>query len=269
MHACIVRSTLFGALLLLAACGGGGDGGMAPVQNAMVGGFWTGTLTVNGTAYSVYAMSAENGAVELIESDDNSSFGAQYWGTISAVGNQVSVTFSGAVLDPSAPFADGSLRGTGTASGTINQRSSIAATISFTTSNSPNSPISGQLALTYDASYAQASSLTTISGNFTSVAGPLSDSLSITTGGGLTYTDPTITQCLANGTVAIIDARYAVYAVEMTFSNCSGIYADLNGVNISGLGGIDTSQSPTLLLFLLHGMVSGTDSPFPLPYQST
>jgi len=258
------RGLLLSLLLLLSSCGGGK---MTPVSDSTLGGFWTGTLTVNGTAYTAYGMSTETGELALLETDTASGFGAQYWGTISASTDQLSGSVSGAVLDQAFPYSDGSFRGTGTVSGTIHQRSSVTATIAFTTSL--GTAISGQLSLTYDSSYEQPSSLTTISGNYTNVKTPGTDVLSITTAGDLTYTDPLTTQCMATGTVTIINASYAAYAGEMTFSNCNNAYAYLNGVSIQGLGNVDPGTSPKPLLFLMHGMVAGIDTPFALAFQGT
>src|SRR5882672_5397056 len=160
MHRLAHRGILFCALLLLAACGGGSK---TSGSDAAVGGSWTGTLTVNGIAYDAQALSSESGELELLETDSTSSFQAQYWGMINAAGQQLSGSFSGAVLNQAEPFSDGSLRGTGTVSGTIHQHSSITATLSFTTALGAAVP--GQLSLTYDPAYDQGSSLTTIAGN--------------------------------------------------------------------------------------------------------
>jgi len=259
------RGILIGVLLLLAACGQGS--GTPSSTDAMVGGLWTGTLTVNGVDYTASAISSESGEWELLETDSASGFGAQYWGMISAAGDQLSGSFSGAVLDQANTFSDGSMRGTGTVSGTIHERGSIAATISFTTSL--GTAITGQLALTYDSSYEQLSSLTTIAGNYTNTAAPGTDVLSIDDAGVLSYTDPLTTQCTAAGTVTVISSSYSVYGAELTFSNCTGAYAVLNGVSIQGLANVDTSTSPKALRFTAHGMENGLDSPFYLSFQGT
>jgi len=264
MHQPANRDLLISLVLLLSSCGGGK---MTPVSDSTLGGFWTGTLTVNGVAYTAYAMSSETGELALLETDTASGFSAQYWGTISASSDQLSGSVTGAVLDQAFPFSDGAFRGTGTASGTIHQRSSITATIAFTTAL--GTAISGQLVLAYDSSYEQASSLMTISGNYTNVRTPGADVLSITSAGDLTYTDPLTTQCMAVGTVTILNASFAVYAGEMTFSNCTNAYAYLNGVSIQGLASVDPATSPRPLLFLMHGMASGLDTPFALAFQGT
>jgi hypothetical protein len=258
------RGILICALLLLAACGGKGK---TSTTDVLVGGLWTGTLTVNGVDYTASAISSESGEWELLETDPASSFGAQYWGMISAAGDQLSGSFSGAVLDQANTYSDGSTRGTGTVSGTINERSSITATMTFTTSL--GTAITGQLALTYDPGYEQASSLTTIAGNYTNTASPGTDVLTIDDAGLLSYTDPLTTQCTATGTVTVLDSSYSVYGAEMTFSNCTGAYAVLNGVSIQGLANLDTSASAKSLQFMMHGMENGLDSPVFLTFQGT
>jgi hypothetical protein len=259
------RGILLCALLLLAGCGKGGS--TPSSTDAKVGGLWTGTLTVNGVDYTASAISSESGEWELLETDSASGFGAQYWGMISAAGDQLSGSFSGAVLDQANSFSDGSTRGTGTVSGTVNERSSIAATLSFTTSL--GTATTGQLTLTYDSSYEQLSSLATIAGNYTNTASPGTDVLSIDDAGVLSYTDPLTTQCTAAGTVTVLDSSYSVYGAEMTFSNCAGAYSVLNGVSIQGLASVDTSTSPRSLRFMVHGMVNGLDSPLFLSFQGT
>jgi len=113
MHQPANRGLLISLVLLLSSCGGGQ---MTPVSDSTLGGFWTGTLTVNGVAYTAYAMSTETGELALLETDTASGFSAQYWGTISASSDQLSASVTGAVLDQAFPFSDGAFRGTGTAS---------------------------------------------------------------------------------------------------------------------------------------------------------
>ena len=125
------------------------------------------------------------------------------------------------------------------------------------------------MALTYESSYEQLSALTTIAGNYTNSASPGTDVLSIDDAGVLSYTDPLTTQCTATGTVAVINGSYAVYGGELTFSNCTGAYAVLNGVSIQGLANLDTGTSPKALRFMMHGMENGLDSPFYLSFQGT
>ena len=253
------------ALALLSACGGGGGGStLGPVPNAKLGGLWTGTLTVSGVSYDMTGLSAENGTLELIESDTGNTFAAQYWGAISSTGSNFTASFTGAVISSSGTFSDGSLRGTGTATGTIVEHASINGTVTFTTSL--NTVVTGTLALTNDPTYSQPSSLAAISGNYTNAV-TAGDTLSITTGGVITYADPAGTQCVGNGTVSIIDASYAVYGGQISFSGCSN--ALLNGTSFQGIGAIDSVNVPPLMLFLMHGTVSSTDVPLTLLYQKT
>lgn len=251
--------------LLLSSCGGGK---MTPVSDSTLGGLWIGNLTLDGVTYVASAISSESGEFELLEIDSTSGFAAQYWGMISASGDQLSGSFTGAVLGQANAYSDGSTRGTGTVTGTIHERSTLTVTVSFTTSL--GKAISGQLGLTYDSKYEQASSLATISENYTNSVAPGTDVLSITSAGDLTYTDPLTTQCISSGTVTVLDSTYSVYAGQMTFGNsCGNAYAYLNGVSLQGLVSLDTSTSPTHLTILGHGMVSGLDTPFALTYLGT
>src|ERR1700704_4910550 len=64
MHKAAIGGLLISLVLLLSSCGGGK---MTPVSDSTLGGFWTGTLTVNGVAYAAYAMSTETGELALLE----------------------------------------------------------------------------------------------------------------------------------------------------------------------------------------------------------
>ena len=255
------------ALALLSACGGGGGGstlGLAP--NAKLGGLWTGTLTVNGVSYNMTGLSAENGTLELVETDAGNTFAVQYWGAMSSTGSKFTALFTGAIISSSGAFSDGSLRGTGMATGTIVEHASINGTVTFTTSL--NTVVTGTLTLANDPTYSQHSSLVAISGNYTNAV-TSGDTLSITTGGVITYADPAGTQCVGNGTVSIIDATYAVYGGQISFSGCSAANALLNGASFQGIGAIDSANVPPLMLFLMHGTVSSTDVPLTLLYKKT
>ena len=255
------------ALALLSACGGGGGGSsVGPVPNAKLGGLWTGTLTVSGVSYNMTGLSAENGTLELVETDAGNTFAVQYWGAISSMGSKFTASFTGAVISSSGTFSDGSLRGTGTATGTIVEHASINGTVTFTTSL--NTVVTATLMLANDPTYSQPSSLTAISGNYTNTV-TSGDTLSITTGGVITYADPAGTQCVGNGTVSIIDASYAVYAGQISFSGCSAANALLNVTSFQGIGAIDSVNVPPLMLFLMHGTVSSTDVPLTLMYKKT
>jgi hypothetical protein len=65
-------------------------------------------------------------------------------------------------------FPDGSGHGTGSITGTLQARATINATTTFQTDS--GSPSNGTLNLTFDKLYNRASSLTTLSGNFTNPA---------------------------------------------------------------------------------------------------
>src|ERR1700686_1054554 len=148
------------AAVLISACGGGGNtstdiGGMT--MNALPGGIWTGTES--NTGLSVTGIVDEAGEFHFIRSD-----GTQYVGTATTTGAAISASFDG-YAPFGTTFADGSTHGMGTLSGTINERVSISSTTQFRTDNGTSS--SGTLSLTFDSLYNFASSLATISGNYT------------------------------------------------------------------------------------------------------
>lgn len=101
---------------LLVACGGGGGGGGSnnpPPPNASVGGIWFGTLP-DGTG--VLGLIAETGEFHFLTEDE-----IQYFGTLSVSQTGVNGSFTG--LAPLGfTFDDGSVRGTGTLTGTIQER---------------------------------------------------------------------------------------------------------------------------------------------------
>jgi hypothetical protein len=59
--------------------------------------------------------------------------------------------------------------------------------------------------------------------------------------------DPT-TGCVVNGNVSTINLSYNAYRVPYTYGNCTGQYAVLNGLQFSGLGTLDNTQTPEHLL---------------------
>ena len=81
-------------------------------------------------------------------------------------------TLSRAPSDGFAPagttFADGSVHGTGTLTGTVQERSTFTANTTFTTDG--GAVDSGTVTLTFNAEYNQASSLATLAGNYTDSA---------------------------------------------------------------------------------------------------
>jgi hypothetical protein len=251
----------------LIACGGGGGGGGFVAQNASPGGLWQGSITIAGTTDNIFALVTEAGDFQFIQSNGSSSL-SQYFGKLVVSGTHATASFTG-VPFPGTTFADGSIQGSGTLTATVQERSQITFDATFTTAN--NTVTNASATMTYSKDYETASSLATISGNFTSVvpAGspPATDVLSINSAGVLMYDDTAATGCKANGTVSIIDSRYDLYAVEFTFASCTA--TALNGLQLTGLASIDRTSSPALLLFATHGTLQGAPVGLLLPFQST
>jgi hypothetical protein len=236
------------AAVLNSACGGGGStaadiGGMT--INALPGGIWSGTES--NTGLSVTGIVDEAGEFHFIRSD-----GTQYVGTATTSGAVISASF-----DEYAPFgttfADGSTHGMGTLSGTINERVSISSATQFRTDKGTSS--AGTLSLTFDSLYNFASSLATISGNYTD---PKSgDVISITSSGVVTWQDAS-TGCVGNGTISIISAPYNAYRMQFTYGDCTGGAAALNGVQFSGLVTLDNKLNPVQAIVGVTGQANGT-----------
>jgi hypothetical protein len=121
--------------------------------------------------------------------------------------------------------------------GTVQARSSLSLTTQFKTDAGTST--SGTLNLTFDALYNRASSLSTLSGNYSS--GNVVVTLS--SNGSIFSQDPT-TGCVVNGTVSIINATYNAYKVQFSYASCTGQSAALNGLQFSGLATLDNTQSP-------------------------
>jgi hypothetical protein len=220
---------------LVVSCGGGGGGSSTinntppPVTNASHGGIWRGTESVSGLA--IVGLIDESGELHFIRTD-----GTQYVGQATTSGSAVSANIEG-FTQFGYQFPDGATHGIGSVSGSITARSSMNLTTQFQTDKGASS--SGSLNLTFDAAYNRASSLATISGNYADG----SDTITVSSNGAIFEQDPN-TGCVVNGTVSIINASYNAYRVKYSFANCVGQYAVLNGLQFSGLGMLDNSQTP-------------------------
>jgi hypothetical protein len=219
------------ATIALAGCGGASDSTNSSgttVQNASVGGIWTGTESDSGL--QITGLVDEQGEFHFIRSD-----GVQYVGTATTSSNTVTANFNG-YTPLTTTWPDGSTHGTGTLSGTVHQRSSFSASDQFATDKGLRS--SGTLSLTFDSVYNQSSAVTNVSGNWQD---PISgDVISVTSAGVASWQDPT-TGCIGSGSVSIVNSSYNAYRVTFSYANCQGPQAVLNGVQFSGLATLYTS----------------------------
>jgi hypothetical protein len=115
-------------VLVLVACGGGGGGGSFAASDAKPGGLWQGTVTVAGTPdQDIFGLVSETKQFQFFQAD-----GVEYFGTLTMSGTRVTSNFTG-VPEAGQTFADGSIQGTGTLTGTVQDRSMITFTATFTT----------------------------------------------------------------------------------------------------------------------------------------
>ena len=228
------RLVAAGIVMLIAGCGGGGSSGSstsapAPVTNASPGGIWSGTESASGL--TVLGLVDESGEFHFIRSDN-----VQYVGTATTSGTSVTANFDG-FTNLGTQFPDGSTHGSGSVSGTVNARSSMTLSTQFRTDAGTSS--SGTLNLPFNALYNRASSLSTIAGNFADGG----NTITVSSNGAIFEQDPN-TGCVVNGTVSIINASYNAYRIAYSFASCTGQAAVLNGLQFTGLGTLDNTQSP-------------------------
>jgi len=257
--------TLLAVVALSAACGGGGGGGggvsTPVVRNAAVGGIWEGTATISGQGVSaLIGLVAEDGRAHFIQDD-----GVQYWGTVRSSGNTITASFDGAV-EIGDSFIDGSTSGTGSLNGTIQERSTITATVAFTTARGTRS--SSTISLRYNALYERDSSLATVSGNYTDAFAPGSDIVNVSSSGVL-FGQSLGASCVINGAVTVINPAYNAYEIQYSYANCTGVDSVLNGATFSGIATLDNTENPEVAIAGLQGRVSGALYSVIFLYQRT
>lgn len=249
------------ALLSIGGCGGGGGGTSPPVQDASLGGYWEGTLNIEGEeAVGLIGLVAENGQGHFLRTD-----GIQYWGLLTAAGRQLTAPVSGAT-PVGVTFPDGTVSGTGSLTGTIIPRTTIVATLDFTTSGA--TVARGEMSLFFDSVYGRRSALVNIAGNYTDVSAPGSDALNISSLG-VVFGQSTTTSCVINGQVRLIDPAFNAYDISVSYSGCTGENSVLNGSTFSGLGMLDYRTSPQRLVAGLQGTVSGAPRSIAFIYERT
>jgi hypothetical protein len=232
--------TAAGVAFLLTSCGNGGNstvlgGGGASTANATPGGIWRGNESVSGL--QVTGLVDESGNFHFLRAD-----GVQYVGTAVVTGDSLTANIQG-IVPVGFVFSDGSHHGTGSITATIQARKTIAATTQFQTDLGSSS--AGTLNLTFDAVYNRASSLTTLSGNFTNPANNVV--LSVGTDGTLFSQDAT-SGCVLNGSASVINTSYNAYKVQFDYANCVGQASALNGVQFTGLATLDNTVVPERII---------------------
>ena len=237
--------------ILTTSCGGGSDGGGSsnppppppPPPDASPGGIWVGTTSIGST---IVGLVTETGEFHFLQDD-----GVQYFGTVDTSQNSLSADFTG-VTEFGTAFADGSTTGTGTLTGTVQERNSMSGDSNFTTALGTN--IDSTLALSYDALYERNSSLETIAGNYRNTA---TNAVINVNGDGDLFSQDPVTGCVISGTVNIISPSFNAYRVQYRFSSCTGEYSGLNDTVANGLGTLDNTVSPERAIIGVVNAVAG------------
>jgi hypothetical protein len=244
----IMIISLAGGLMALgiAGCNGSTYGAMSnPMPtNASATGIWGGTDSVTGLSVAGYVDSA--GEAVFIRSD-----GVQFAGATQVSGDTL-VAAVVAYTNFGSTFNDGSTYGLGTLNGTVASGSTLTLTLSFTTNG--GTVETGAWSLTFSTLSNSGSSLSTISANYTDTAN--GSVISISGNGVMTGQNPA-NSCVVNGTITIINSSYDIYQVSLTYEDCTGSYAVLNGLELTGLAVFNPNTSPTQMTISVAGASSG------------
>ena len=229
------------------ACGGGGGGPVfnpPPVTNASPGGIWPG---IDSDGDLVLALVTETGRFHFLD-----EFGNQGSGILSVSnGNDVAGNFQ-FVTEFGFTFSDGTTLADCTLSGTVTERQTMTVTANCTTTAGLQDQIT--VALDYDPLYERDSSLATIAGLYDDGFGIVTDIAS----DGTIFEQDAVSGCVTNGQVSVIDSAFNAYDFQFELSNCTGQFAILNGTSFVGIGTLDNTVPPELLIVAATGDVAGT-----------
>ena len=218
-------------LVLLPGCGGGGSGGSGPIEPAdhALGGFWDGTLTIDGQPGTqvLVGISTDDGRFRLISVDTE----AQFVGTATVDGQ--SVTGSGTAFAPAgSTWLDGKTVTTVSMTGTLRQRQSLSGSWSSATGES------GTFDLGYDAEYEKDSSLSLLTGLWIVYDDNLNPFATFTIDANGQFSAQNAAGCVSTGQISIIDSRFNVYNIQSTIANCA------IARNYTGLGALGSGVNP-------------------------
>ena len=140
-----------------------------------------------------------------------------------------------------------------TAPGRCQARSAFSATTKFKVDLGKSNGDS--LTLAFNTLYNRASSLGTITGNYTAVSTSI---VFADNGSRVVFARNAATGCVLDGQVAFINPRYNAYDVSVSYASCNGIDGVLNDATITGLGPLDNTVSPEQAKIELSGTADGT-----------
>jgi hypothetical protein len=259
------------SIITLSACGGGGgsSGGSGsstppPVVNQSLGGIWQTQYTVtsganNGDTIKGLAIATEQGDFVTISKNTNNGCASVGFGQGSVTGTSVTgtadwavvqySTVPGVVTDCTEP--DGTTSGTTMLTGTVAQRATLSLTGTDTTSAGTVYPATTST-WTYNSLYGLTPSLSMIAGNYADG----SDTLTISSSG-VIFEQNATTGCVVNGQVSIPSSSYNAYSFSVSYANCTGANAVLNGTTATGLAAYDNTVTPNELDAGWHGTANG------------
>jgi hypothetical protein len=236
--------------------------------NQKIGGFWNGVSSDWGgdtpgsspMKLDIMGIVTEDGRAYFIRDD-----WTMYWGELFTDGKWVEGEVAGGVVMGVKSFGhafwDGSTAADGGADNMLmNERESLSG--DFVIQSAAGNQWWASLAMLYDDSYNYGSSLDTIAGNYvdpTGLIGGIHGGVLNITATGALFIQSAATGCVANGNVAVIDAAYNAYEINIAYSNCGAADAFLNGATFTGLA---TYQPMGVrLIAFVHGSVGGTPTP--------
>lgn len=126
--------------------------------------------------------------------------------------------------------------------------SALTGSLTFTTD--ADTAITGSWPLTYQAISDSSSSAATVSGSYQDAV--TGDVISISSGGAISGTNAS-DGCTLSGSIATSDSTHNIYEIAYTYSNCTGSYQSLNGVQFTGLATFNTGTSPAQLVLGVSG----------------
>jgi len=253
-------------LLVLAGC----SSSTPPPTNQALGGFWRGT---DGDGLAIQGLSTDDGRLHWqmgigtgTAPQNPAPFPfplpvqPQAFGTISAIGSAVTINYT-LVVPRSLALSDGSTSAICAGTGTIEQRQSLTVSVDCVTSL--GAEYSDSILLRHGTSVGgSGSALMVVVGNYEQ-----RNSILNISGNGVIFEQDPATGCVINGQVGIIDAQFNVYDISLTYSNCLGNRAVLNGTTHVGLATYFSNEAipelpgvpvlPNVFFLLLTGEVDG------------
>jgi hypothetical protein len=228
--------------LALASCTGSdlGSPTSPTMTNVSATGIWGGTDSATGLSVIGYIDST--GQAVFIRGD-----GVQFVGLTQVSGETLVAAVVGCT-DFGSSFSDGSTSGLGTLNGTVVTGSTLTLSLSFTTKG--GTAQNGSWSLAFNTLSNSGASLGILSANYTDTA--TGSVVTIAADGILTGQNPA-NGCVLNGTVSVSNGTYDVYEVAVTYENCTGSYAALNGIELTGLAALNTGTAPAQLTIGLSG----------------